>query len=403
MQWERVCVGTDSSDKAYPAVGRAMPDGDLGSLADHAPLLQIFDQLCLPLVVTSPGLPDNPIVFANHGFLEMSGYRQDEIIGRNPRFLQGPDTDPAVIAQMRDAVRDHRPIQVEMLNYRKDGTRIWVALSVHPIRWPAGGVGTGQPYFVGLQQDLSERRRIEQERSEAAAAQQRAEAFAALASGTAHAFNNLMTAVLGSVDMARRAGLAMGEHGAQILRRLDVAILAAQQAGGLAHRMLAAAGQHPMDAGEVDLGETLRRLAPSLTETAGVEVRLQVDGGSGALPVRLDEARLGTTLGALVRNAAEALPEGRPPVVVVRARRVIAELVEITVEDQGRGMPPEVAARAAEPFFTAPADSGRTGLGLSIAEQFARQSGGALVIETKEGLGTTVRLRLPVRPGDAAA
>jgi PAS domain S-box-containing protein len=77
---------------------------------------------------------DNPIIFANDAFLALTGYRRDEVIGRNCRFLQGPDTDPAAIETMRRAVADGEDVTLDILNYRKDGTTFWNALYLSPVR-----------------------------------------------------------------------------------------------------------------------------------------------------------------------------------------------------------------------------------------------------------------------------
>lgn len=96
-------------------------------------------------------LPDGPIIYANAGFERMTGYTQAEILGRNHRLLQGPATDPATVEKLRSAVNARQPCQVEILNYRKDGTAFWNLLSITPVRDPAGEV----THFIGVQSDIS--------------------------------------------------------------------------------------------------------------------------------------------------------------------------------------------------------------------------------------------------------
>lgn len=79
-------------------------------------LFTATDKTRMAMIVTDPNLPDNPIVFANHAFLELSGYTAEELIGRNCRFLQRPGTDPAHIASIRDAIAARRDMVVELLN-----------------------------------------------------------------------------------------------------------------------------------------------------------------------------------------------------------------------------------------------------------------------------------------------
>ncbi|MGH1569442.1 PAS domain-containing protein [Methylobacterium sp. P31] len=89
------------------------------------PFVAALDRTRQPMVVTDPRLPDNPIVLANRSFLALTGYEADEVLGRNCRFLQGPDTDPAAVALVRAAVAERREVKVQLLNYRKDGGTFW--------------------------------------------------------------------------------------------------------------------------------------------------------------------------------------------------------------------------------------------------------------------------------------
>ena len=106
----------------------------------------------MPMIVTDPSQYDNPIVFANNAFLKLTGYTRFEVLGRNCRFLQGPETNPAAIDRIRDAVRQEVDIRVDLLNYRKDGSTFHNALYVGPVRDADGKV----VYFFASQLDVSE-------------------------------------------------------------------------------------------------------------------------------------------------------------------------------------------------------------------------------------------------------
>jgi PAS domain S-box-containing protein len=92
----------------------------------------------MPMLVTDPRLPDNPIVFANGAFLDLTGYAREDILGRNCRFLQGAMTSRGTVGQIREALAERRPIAVEVLNYKKDGTAFSNALFIGPIFGPDG-------------------------------------------------------------------------------------------------------------------------------------------------------------------------------------------------------------------------------------------------------------------------
>jgi len=109
------------------------------------------------ITIADAQLPDRPLIYANEGFERMTGYTVAEVLGRNCRFLQGPDTDPAAMVEVRAALSAGRECLVEILNYRKDRTEFWNRLSITPIRDLSGAV----THFVGIQSDVTARRRAE--------------------------------------------------------------------------------------------------------------------------------------------------------------------------------------------------------------------------------------------------
>jgi PAS domain S-box-containing protein len=104
------------------------------------------------VIITDPRREDNPIVYANLGFMRLTGYDKREVIGRNCRFLQGPQTEPEKIEVLRDGIRQGRDAQVTVLNYRKDGTPFWNRLSVAPVVDERGDV----THHIGVQSDVSQ-------------------------------------------------------------------------------------------------------------------------------------------------------------------------------------------------------------------------------------------------------
>ncbi len=113
------------------------------------------------VVVTDPTQPGNPIVEANPAFEHITGYRRDEVLGRNPRFMQGPGTDPAAVARLREAIAAGRDVSETLLNCRKDGSPFWVELRIAPLRDE-----DGRPIrFVGAIADVTARVRAERERA----------------------------------------------------------------------------------------------------------------------------------------------------------------------------------------------------------------------------------------------
>jgi PAS domain S-box-containing protein len=112
------------------------------------------------IVITDPNAPDDPIVYVNPAFERISGYSAEEVGGRNCRFLQGEDRDQPALDELRGALREERECRVVLKNYRKDGTPFWNELYVSPVQDEEGKLTN----FVGIQNDITQRRRTEEER-----------------------------------------------------------------------------------------------------------------------------------------------------------------------------------------------------------------------------------------------
>lgn len=111
------------------------------------------------ITIADARLPDRPLIYVNDGFSRLTGYSVEETVGSNCRFLQGPQTDPEAVRQLREAIASEEHCEVELINYRKDGTPFWNRLSITPIRNDSG-ITT---HFVGIQSDVTRRRLAEQE------------------------------------------------------------------------------------------------------------------------------------------------------------------------------------------------------------------------------------------------
>ena len=109
------------------------------------------------ITIADAGLPARPLIYANEGFERLTGFPIGEVLGRNCRFLQGPDTDPNAIAEIRAAIADERECIVEILNYRRDGSSFWNRLSITPLRDASGAV----THYIGIQSDVTARREAE--------------------------------------------------------------------------------------------------------------------------------------------------------------------------------------------------------------------------------------------------
>jgi PAS domain S-box-containing protein len=336
----------------------------------------------MPMVLADPDQPDCPVVFCNDAYCASTGFSREEVLGRNCRYLQGPGTDPEAVARMHDAVRARQPFQEEIYNYRKDGSGFWNLLFMTPVK-----VGNGErEYLFASQHDVTSRKEADFRQL------RRAESLGALASGIAHEVNNLMTVVLGSVERALK--WANDHPQRELLERAD---WAARKAGSLASNLLSVARQRA-DAAEIaDLNLLVSGSSGAMRQIVATGVEIVLELAHDAVFARLDVDQLELVLLNLARNASDAMPKGGTIVVATRTVPAAPDSeasVVIAVSDAGGGMPPEVAERATEAFFTTKRDKG-TGLGLFLAIGFVEQWGGRLGITTSPGQGTTVELSFP--------
>ncbi|HJV44041.1 histidine kinase dimerization/phosphoacceptor domain -containing protein [Caulobacter sp.] len=116
----------------------------------------------MAMIVTDATQADNPIIFANDAFLKLTGYDRDEVIGRNCRMLQGPETDAKAVQAINTAIAAGEDIAIDLLNYRKDGSTFWNALYVSPVRNAAGEI----VYFFGSQLDITDKKATEVRRDD---------------------------------------------------------------------------------------------------------------------------------------------------------------------------------------------------------------------------------------------
>ncbi|AWN42898.1 hybrid sensor histidine kinase/response regulator [Methylobacterium durans] len=353
----------------------------------------------MPMIVTDPHQPDNPIIFVNRAFERMTGYTRQELIGTNCRFLQGPETDRETVDEVRSAIAEHREFATEILNYRKDGSSFWNALFVSPVFNRSGDL----VYFFGSQLDVSRRRDAEESLHQA----QKMESLGQLTGGIAHDFNNLLQVISGHNEVM----LALIDHpdiDVGRLRRAGEAVRdASERAAKLTHQLLAFSRKQRLEGRLLNLNGLVQSMSDMAERSLGDHVVLRQDLAPDLWNTRIDPTQAEVALLNVLLNARDAMTGGGT--VTVKTENLLIEdedaalyktvgpgaYVVISVTDTGSGMAPEILTRVMEPFFTTKADGKGTGLGLAMVYGFAKQSGGSVKIYSEVGHGTTVRLLFP--------
>jgi signal transduction histidine kinase/CHASE2 domain-containing sensor protein/ActR/RegA family two-component response regulator len=237
---------------------------------------------------------------------------------------------------------------------------------------------------------------------------ERMQAIGLLAGGVAHNFNNLLTIIIGKLDLAR----CQIPPQAPASGLLDGATAAAHTATQVARRLLAVARCDKFEPSEIDVGGRLQGVAALLRDTLPATLHLELDLDADAGMIDADPAEFDLALLNLVLNARDAMPAGGHIRIAARCDTVSrpnlalgGSYVVVSVTDDGPGVARGVIDRAFEPFVSTKPPSAGSGLGLTQVHGFARQAGGAAEIESWPGTGTTVRMYLPRRlsPGAVPA
>jgi PAS domain S-box-containing protein len=347
------------------------------------------------IVITDANQPDNPIIYASPSFERLTGYTQAEVLGKNCRFMQGKDSDPETVSRLRIAIAQGEPCTVELLNYRRDGTPLWIELRVSPIRDERGRL----THFVGTQADMTDRRALESQLRQS----QKMEAVGQLAGGIAHDFNNLLTIIIGSCDLLKSNGSPSNSALASILDIRD----AAGRATSLTRQLLAFSRKQILDPVVLNLNEVIKNINKMLLRLVGEDIELTASLFPAIWPVRLDPGQIEQVIVNLVVNARDAMPNGGRLMIVTSnvewsdedcrlfPDRTPGRYARIAVADSGSGMTQEIKNHIFEPFFTTKGAGKGTGLGLAVVHGIVKQSDGFIDVNSEVGVGTLVTLFFP--------
>lgn len=255
----------------------------------------------------------------------------------------------------------------------------------------------GAPQEIyGIWLDVTEQRSLEMDRRHAS----KLEAVGRLTGGIAHDFRNMLAVTIGSLELLQGGGIARQEEAWQ---RTQIALHAARGCADLSQRLLSLSRREALSVDLIDLRAHLPKMLDLVRRALGVHIRVELEMPDELSPVSVNTSQLDNAVLNLALNARDAMPAGgrltvslaeHGPDLAGGGTRSGGDFIEVAVTDTGVGMSPAVLDKAMDAFFTTK-DEGGTGLGLSMIQGFAEQAGGEVRIESREGEGTTVRLRLP--------
>jgi len=320
-----------------------------------------MDETPIGITITDPTQADNPIIYANEGFADMTGYSRPEVLGRNCRFLQGERTEEEPVAELAAAVDAAETVSVELRNYRQDGELFWNRVTVAPLTDENGDV----EHFVGFQEDVTARRGLLEE-------------FGALADVLSHDMQNPLQTIRGRLELALETGDV--EHVEEALpslnrmRQLIDDVAEALESGTIV-------GEHQA----IDIEDLVETTWGSL-DRHGEAGSLEIDGkpivhGNPEAVRRMFDNLLGNSL-----------EHGEAPVDV----RVGSFDDGIYLEDNGPGIPESNRDAVFEQGFTTKDHNGGTGMGMASVRQIILAHDWRIDIRESDRLGG-VRFEIQTR------
>ncbi len=336
-------------------------------------------------------------LYANDAIAEMFGYDNPEDFLQAGSIGSFADADDARRVESRATQRsagEEISKLAEFRGIRKDGEQIWFMTSGRTIQWQ------GEAAIQATVIDITEIKKLESQLLQA----QKMEAIGHLTGGIAHDFNNLLGIMKGNLELLQRR-VPMNDQSTDYLGE---ALDAVERAAALTHRLLAFASRQPLQPRPSDIAGIIGGMEDLLRRTISENIALEVVLDSDTGSVLIDPQQLENAILNLVLNARDSMTSGgrlylKTSVEVIDgAEGQLESPIEagtyrvISVSDSGSGMSEADLQQAFDPFFTTKPFGVGSGLGLSMVHGFVKQSGGYVRMESQLGVGTIVRLYLPL-------
>nr|WP_269141452.1 ATP-binding protein [Sphingomonas sp. IC-56] len=329
----------------------------------------------------------------NPAWKEVLGWTEKELVGSNLFDLIHPDDAAHTATGARELSEGIGHARFDNRYRHRDGSYRWISWSTRSAEGLVNAVGRDITFEIERAAELTAAQ-------EALRQSQKMEAMGQLTGGVAHDVNNLLTPIMGSLDLLKRRGVG----GEREQRMIDGALQSAERARVLVQRLLAFARRQPLQVTSVDVHKLVEGMADLVASTSGPRVQLELNLSPELPPAKADANQLEMALLNLAVNSRDAMPDGGRLTLAAaaetvdsgrRAQLAPGDYVRVSVADTGAGMDEATLARCIEPFYSTKGVGKGTGLGLSMAHGLAAQLGGALTVQSRPGVGTNVELWLP--------
>ena len=335
---------------------------------------------------------DGRIVEANEAMAHLLGCESEELKGSKLRQFTVPDSAP-------NSLQDSEFVEIRTAESRfrcRDGSEFRGRITTvpseqgrsNPSRWRTHGNGDSE-LVLALLEDVSEHRQLE----EALRQSEKMEVIGRLAAGIAHDFNNLLTGIFLYSDLL----LAELPPDTSHRRFVEELQLASQQGSALTKQLMAVLRKQSSGPGLIAVNDVIAAMERLLRHMIGEQIELLTALDPAAGTIVADEGELRQVVLNLVLNARDALDRGRVPGGKIRVSTHVpsAEVIQLTIEDNGCGMTPDIHAHLFEPLFTTKKAGEGTGLGLATVKRIIDETGGRVEVATAPGCGSRIQVFLP--------
>lgn len=381
------------------------------ALAFDAALLQTLgraiDTCAYSVSIADAQSPDLPLSYVNPAFEKLTGYASEDVLGRNCRFLQGPDTNPSTVELIGGAIQQKKPCSTMLLNYRKNGTKFWNRFQLSPVFDPSGTLSS----YLGIQLDITRDVTSDAVQNE----RQKIEALGRLAGGVAHELNNAIQPIqLMNDTMADFVDLLPEKERNAAKQCVTVIDMHTKFAGSTVDQILnfsktsdGTLSDYPVWEKITETVSFAKSLLPSTIQTT-IPTTGEIAPVLREATAKINLIGLQQIFANLFTNAAHAM--GRQGHIAIGIEHRLVDDVEgsersilpgdyacITVADSGHGIAPEIVPLIFEPFFTnKPAEEG-TGLGLSTVMGILVSWAGTITVHRTSSDGTVFQVFLPIQ------
>jgi len=355
-------------------------------------LSQAIEQSPVSIVITDIS---GAIEYVNPHFCAMTGYSQEEVLGRNSRILKSGETTAKEYRQLWQTISSGGVWRGEFHNRRKTGELFWELATVAPLR-NADHVIT---HYVAIKEDITEHKVLEEQFRQA----QKIESVGRLAGGVAHDFNNMLGVIIGRTEMA----LNKLNPDEPLFASLQEIHKAAERSANLTRQLLAFARKQTIAPRKFDLNQTVAGMLKMLRRLIGEDIDLAWLPDAGELPVKMDPSQLDQILANLCVNARDAITGVGKVTIETHSTTfddaycsthpefVPGDFVQLVVSDNGSGIDHETLGQIFEPYFTTKELGKGTGLGLATVYGIVRQNNGFINVYSEPDRGTTFKIYLP--------